>query len=151
MAKPPRKTLESDAAYAERMARDYGYPLPDGHQIKRKRFDPLVLKAGNKLLPFADVDHVDIADVEREHIRIVMKDGSTHDAFGFDAIEGVMAIKPSALEGLRLKWRKNAWAFHNLAGHTGTQLLAWLGFKKAAIRWHDYTTPTPRGFKNTNG
>jgi hypothetical protein len=107
--------------------------------------DPLVLKAGDYLLPFTDVKQVEIHDIERELAIIEMKNGDRHYAEGFDAIEAVMALKPSALEGRRLRWHRSAWAFHNLVGHPVLQVLAWLGFKKAAIRFHDYTTPTPRG------
>lgn len=107
--------------------------------------DPLVLKAENYLLPFADVRCIDIEDIEQEFAIIEMKNGDRYYAKGFDAIEAVMALKPSALEGRRLKWHKGAWWVHNMFGHPLMQIMAWLGFKKAAIRFHDYTTPTPRG------
>lgn len=109
--------------------------------------DPLVLKAGEMLLPFADIAHVDILDIDRERALIVMKSGERHVANGFDAIEAVMAIKPSALEGRRLKWHKGAWWTHNMFGHPIMQILASLGFTKAAIRFHDYTTPRPRAWR----
>lgn len=67
-----------------------------------------------------------------------------HKAEGNDAIEAVMALKPSTLEGRRLKWNKNAWVVHNLIGHPVMQLLAFLGLKRHAIWFHDVTTPRPR-------
>lgn len=112
---------------------------------------PLVLKAGDLLLPFDDVDRIDIAGIEQGSILIVMRNGTVHEAKGFDAIEAVMAVKPSALEGLRLRWRPHAWAFHNIVGHPVVQLLAWFGWKRAAVRFHDWTTPEPRGFKTRAG
>jgi hypothetical protein len=107
--------------------------------------NPLVLKAGDDLLPFCDVERIDIRSIEEELAIVHMKNGTYFCATGFDAIEAVMVLKPSALEGRRLKWRKGAWAFHNMIGHPVMQIMAWLGFKRAAIRFHDYTTPRPRG------
>lgn len=103
------------------------------------------IKAGDRLIPIENVDYITIDDIEQEVVRVVTKTEWSFEARGFDAIEIVMALKPSAMEGRRLKWRKHAWAFHNLIGHPVMQVMAWLGFKKAAIRFHDYTTPTPRG------
>lgn len=102
------------------------------------------IKAGEDLIPVARVRSVDVSRIEHE-IVLVRTDDGEFEARGFDAIEIVMALKPSAVEGRRLRWRKNAWAFHNFIGHPVVQILAWMGFKKAAIRFHDWTTPTPRG------
>lgn len=108
---------------------------------------PLAIKAGHLLLPFDDVRHVDVSEIETGSVSIVMKNGDVHEARGFDAIEAVMAVKPSAVEGLRLRWRPHAWAFHNLVAHPVVQVLAWCGCKRAAVRFHDWTTPAPRGFR----
>lgn len=105
---------------------------------------PIVLKAGNFLIPFALVKEVRIADVENEIVTIETLNGDLYTAEGFDAIEAVMALKPSAMEGRRLKWRKNAWVMHNFFGHPLMQLLALMGFKRRAIWLHDVTTPRPR-------
>lgn len=105
---------------------------------------PLVLKAGNSLIPFHRVREVRIENIEREIAIIIDVDGDHHTAEGFDAIEAVMALKPSSLEGRRLKWNKNAWIVHNFFGHPLMQLLALFGFKRWAIWLHDVTTPRPR-------
>lgn len=112
---------------------------------------PLVLKAGNLLIPFMDVGHIDLDGIERGSVLIVMKDGAVHEARGFDALEAVMAVKPSAVEGVRLRWKPHAWAFHNVVAHPLVQILAWCGFKRAAVRFHDWTTPAPRGFREKVG
>lgn len=101
------------------------------------------------LVPFSDVRHLDMSELEHGSVLIAMRDGTTVEARGFDAIEAVMALKPSAVEGLRLRWRPHAWAFHNLVAHPTVQVLAWLGWKRAAVRFHDWTTPVPRGFRNS--
>lgn len=106
--------------------------------------NPIVLKAGNVLIPFTEVVEVRIAEIEHEIVDIIVLGGLKYRATGNDAIEAVMALKPSALEGRGLKWNKNAWVLHNLVGHPGMQLLAWMGFYKSAIRFHDWTTPRPR-------
>lgn len=111
---------------------------------------PLCLKAGDQLLPFQDVARADISRLEQGVVAIVMKTGDVHEARGFDAIEAVIALKPSAAEGLRLRWRPHAWAFHNVVGHPVVQILAWLGWKRAAVRFHDWTTPAPRDFRTKN-
>lgn len=109
-------------------------------------FEPagLVIKAGQMLIPFNCIKHVDLTDLENDSVTLTDVDDDQYLVTGFDAIELVMQLKPSALEGRRLRWKKGAWRFHNWVGHPGMDLLALLGFKKAAIRWHDYTTPRPR-------
>lgn len=101
------------------------------------------VKAGDDIIPVERIRRINIKDVEQQSITLYTDDGE-YEAKGFDAIEAVMLLKPSALEGRRLKWKKGAWAFHNLVGHPTMQVLAWLGFYKQAIRVHDRTTPAPR-------
>ena len=107
------------------------------------------VKAGDVIIPIVWVDHITIDTIEQGYITIVTYEGKEYKSYGFDAIETVMVFKPSALEGRRLKWDKNAWAFHNLIAHPIVQILAWMGFKRQAVRFHDWTTPTPRGFKDS--
>lgn len=102
-----------------------------------------MIRAGDDIIPLDRIRRVSIENIEREEITLFTDDG-TFVARGVDAIEAVMLLKPSALEGRRLKWRKGAWALHNMVGHPVMQILAWLGFGKAAIRIHDWTTPTPQ-------
>jgi len=106
------------------------------------------VKAGDNLIYIPDIMYVDMFELETHHrVTLNTRDG-VFTARGFDAIEAVMMLKPSALEGRRgLKWRKNAWAFHNLIGHPIVQILSWMGMKKKAVRFHDWTTPAPRGFR----
>lgn len=105
---------------------------------------PLVLKAGQDLIPFDRVLEVKLDNVEDQTIVIVCRDGVRYTAHGTDAIDAIMVLKPSAFEGRRLRWPRNAWVFHNLVGHPGMQLLAWVGFKRAAVAFHDWTTPRTR-------
>lgn len=104
------------------------------------------IKAGSKLIPVSTVYYVDTSDIEKGAVYVDCHSGR-FGAYGFDAIEIVMLLKPSALEGKRMRWQRNAWAFHNLVAHPLVQVLSWLGLKKQAIRFHDWTTPRPRDFK----
>lgn len=106
----------------------------------------MFIKAQSKLIPIESVLLVDIDKIEEGLVIVTTKEGS-FECHGFDAIEAVMLLKPSALEGKRLRWERNAWAFHNIVAHPIVQILAWLGFKKQAVQFHDYTTPKPRDFK----
>lgn len=109
-------------------------------------WQPYIVKAGDQLIPMRLIDRVDISKIEAGEVSIFVGDNE-YVAKGFDAIEATMLLKPSALEGRRLKWNKGAWAFHNVVAHPLMQFLAWLRLYKAAIWLHDATTPQPRGFK----
>ena len=101
------------------------------------------IKAGDLLIPRESIMRVDISAVERGVVTHLAIDGSQHQLAGADALEAVMIFKPSALEGRRLRWPKNAWVVHNLIGHPLMQIFSWLGFKELAIYVHDATVPTP--------
>jgi hypothetical protein len=108
---------------------------------------PICLKAQNVLIPLDDVKRLDIERLEQQEVDIITFQGDTYTAIGFDAIEAVWVMKPSAMEGRRLKWKKGAWAFHNVVAHPLVQVLAWMGMTRQAVALHDATTPRPRGFK----
>ncbi len=103
--------------------------------------------AGDRIIPVAQITGLDISGLVTEEVVIVTTTEGDFIATGFHAIEAVMAIKPSAMEGRRLRWRKGAWAVHNMIGHPVMQILAWFGFGAAAVRFHDWTTPRPLGFR----
>lgn len=76
------------------------------------------IKAGDVIIPIAAVERVDISRIEQTgEVYIVHGGGQVLTAGDFDAFEAVMLLHPAALEGRRLKWVKNAWAFHNLVAH----------------------------------
>lgn len=102
-----------------------------------------VIKAGDDLIPINRVRRIRLRDQEGEHVTVVTDDGY-FDAYGQDALEIIICLKPSALEGRRRRWKKGSWAYHNMIGHPLMQIMAWLGFGKAAVRFHDSTVPDPR-------
>jgi len=62
---------------------------------------------------------------------------------GIEAIDLIMTLKPSALEGRRFKWIRHAWLIHNLVGHPMMQVFALLGKYDWAMRVHEATVPRP--------
>lgn len=100
------------------------------------------VQAGNDLIPVRRILAVDISQIENQRIVIRTQDG-LYTAEGFHAIEALMVLKPSCMEGRRLKWRKNAWAFHNLVIHPVLQIMVWFGYKREAVALHDRQSPRP--------
>lgn len=70
--------------------------------------------------------------------------GAPRPVRGAEAIDLIMTLKPSALEGTRLKWLRRAWMVHNLIGHPGMQLLALFRQYDWAMRLHEMTVPRPK-------
>lgn len=98
-----------------------------------------------------DVVHVDqvatldCTELESFRVAVTLRDGRRFELRDQQALDLVMAIKPSALEGRRFRWARGAWAFHNLVAHPVLQVLASLGYTRLGMRIHDWTVPRPRG------
>lgn len=104
------------------------------------------IRAGDDLFPVSSVEHVDLSELERGKLSVTYGYGRVAVAYGVDVFEALMILRPSALEGKRLRWVKNSWWIHNTVGHVGMQLLSWAGFTSKAIWLHDVTIPGPYGF-----
>lgn len=125
--------------------------------MSRKAY-PAFIKADDKLIAVDTVTWLDLENLEAGQVVVHHLDGTglhKSKVTGFFAIEAVMILKPSALEGRRLQWPKHAWVVHNLVGHPVMQLLAFMGalthykpFYTWAMWVHDATTPSPSGFKS---
>lgn len=102
--------------------------------------------ADHKLIPLDRVTEVSTKNMESLVLR-VRANGLWHTIEGNDAIEALMLIKPSALEGRRLRWERRAWLVHNIIGHPLMQVLALLDRHDLAIKVHDRTIPKPVGAK----
>lgn len=87
---------------------------------------------------------VDCTELERFKVTVTLDSGMTLELRDQQALDLVMAVKPSALEGKRFRWARGAWAFHNLVAHPALQVLAWLGYARLGFRIHDATVPRPR-------
>jgi len=105
------------------------------------------IRVGRKILPVVDIRDIDLDHLEQGTIRINLHSGHSLESRGIEAIDILMQVKPSALEGKRLKWDRNVWAAHNLLIHPAMQILAFCGLKRQAVRLHDATIPRPKGFR----
>ena len=74
---------------------------------------------------------------------VIMTNGREWTCDGLDAIEITYQLCPAALEGLRLRWPRHKWAFHNLVAHPLLQLCAFCGQHKLGFWIHDATVPMP--------
>lgn len=100
-------------------------------------------RAGHEVLHIAEIRSLDTSSLEQYRVRVRLNSQREIDLVGPDAIELVLLIRPSALEGRRLRWVRRAWAVHNLVGHPGMQVLSMLGMPKLGILLHEMTVPKP--------
>ncbi len=100
------------------------------------------LTIGTVVIPVSAVQEIDISEVEQLTTR-VLHGGRWTTVTGIPAIDVIYFLKPSALEGRRFRWIRNAWAFHNLVAHPLMQILALLKQYQLAMRIHDATVPRP--------
>ena len=104
------------------------------------------VKAGDQMIRIADIERIDMSRIEQGSIAVFCA-GRQLEARDFDAFEIIMLLHPAAIEGRRLRWAKNAWAFHNLVAHPLMQIMVWLGFRRQALWLHDVTVPKPAGIR----
>ena len=100
------------------------------------------VRAGDRVIRADTVEWVDFSRLDELRV-VIHHGGETSLAEGIHAIEALFILKPSALEGKRLKWKRRAWMFHNLVGHPLMQLLALFKFYRLAMAVHDKTVPKP--------
>lgn len=111
------------------------------------------IKTDNSLVKIDDISSIDLSQLESDLKLIVRcKSGESispieHIATNLNAIEVLMQIRPSALEGRQLRWAKNKWILHNLIAHPLMQILALFKCYNLAIKVHDDTVPKPKGKK----
>ena len=94
------------------------------------------VKNGTHLIAVDRIDWVDYSRIE-ELVLVVGVGDQTTEITGIDALETAMVLRPSCLEGKRLRWAKNKWLVHNLIGHPLMQLLAVAGRHNLAFKVHD--------------
>lgn len=109
------------------------------------RFSQFIQIGDHTIVHSDEIDWVDIRRLEDLVIVVHYAGGEQAIVSGIQAIDVIMAIRPSALEGRRLRWKRHVWAFHNLVGHPLMQLLVFLKQYKLAIKVHDLTVPQPEG------
>ena len=105
---------------------------------------PELIHVGDQLIHVNAITMVDCARIEALEVTIHHHEGVTV-ARGPDAIDALLHLRPSILEGRRLRFARHAWAIHNLLGHPGMQVLTWLGLRALGLALHDATVPRPTG------
>lgn len=98
----------------------------------------------DRLVPVEAITGIDCTRLEQFEISVQLGSGEVVVLRDQPALDLVMAVQPSAVEGKRFRFARHAWAFHNLIAHPGLQILAWLGFPKLGFKLHDRTVPRPR-------
>lgn len=92
----------------------------------------------------SEIQELDCTGLESYRVSVTLRSGRVLELRDQQALDLVMAIKPSAFEGKRFRFARHAWAFHNLVAHPVLQVLAWFGLAKLGFRIHDATVPRPR-------
>lgn len=77
------------------------------------------------------------------YIRVHYRDKVIESVEGPEAFNLIMDLCPAALEGQQLKYKRHAWAIHNLIGHPLMQIFSWLHLPALGLKIHDATVPNP--------
>lgn len=102
------------------------------------------IKVNDLLVNIATIDVIDCSLLESQLVVKVYINGEAHVVANQAAVDLVIQINPSILEGLNLKFIRHRWALHNLIGHPLLQILSWAGKVKLGFWIHDNTVPRPR-------
>jgi hypothetical protein len=103
-----------------------------------------LLHVGPWLLSETEINSVDLSRLEDHRVKVRHQHLIVTVLEGQQALDFVMRVCPSALEGRGLRFARHAWAFHNLVAHPLLQVLTWLGLKTLGMVVHDRTIPKPR-------
>ncbi|MBK3780363.1 hypothetical protein G3A43_08835 [Paraburkholderia aspalathi] len=105
-------------------------------------------KAAGRVFRLDDISSADFSRIEQLEATVTMRNGHVFEVRDIDALELAYAIKPTAVEGRRLRYARCAWMVHNLVGHPLMQLLALFKLYRCAFWVHDATAPRARGTRH---
>lgn len=98
----------------------------------------------DKVVNAATISWVDYPDIsETGYVRVHYLDGRTELVYDQQAIDILMELDPSAIEGERLEHARYTWSIHNIIGHPLMQICTWLHLTRLGIKIHDITVPDP--------
>ncbi len=107
----------------------------------------MFLLVDGQLINAGTISTINFSKIEDLQLVIHRTNGQVHAVSGIQTIDILMALRPSAFEGKRMRWPRFAWAVHNLIGHPLMQLFAFIGKHELAMTIHDITVPRPQGRK----
>ncbi|MDX2028532.1 MAG: flavoprotein [Alphaproteobacteria bacterium] len=121
---------------------------------------PDFVQSDGGLVPRAAITQVDTRFLESKGYVLLHHADGISRASHIQAFDALMLLKPSALEGLRLRYGKGTWILHNLVAHPLMQFMALggmltqrtvPGLSQRLFDWamavHDGTVPKPMGGK----
>lgn len=98
----------------------------------------------NKVINASTIEWIDCSNFSsRGYIRVYCYDSVGEVVEGPVAFDILLRLCPEALEGERVKYKRGAWAIHNLLGHPLMQIFSWLGCTQMGLKIHDATVPNP--------
>lgn len=98
-------------------------------------------KADGRVFRLSEVVLADFSKLPELEVLITLSTGQQLKAYDIDAIELAYALKPSVIEGRRLRHARYMWAVHNMIGHPLMFILALFKLYKLAFWVHDITVP----------
>lgn len=119
--------------------------------------DPFIWTSDDRLIPIRDIHAVDLSTLEKQRYITIYHRAGEDRIEGVQMIEALMQLKPSALEGRRMQWARQAWLLHNTFGHCYLAALSLTGLFlrplmpdtarkmiQHGIYVHDATCPKPK-------
>lgn len=101
-------------------------------------------KAAGRVFRLDAVTFADFSKLPELEVGVTLSTGERFKAYDIDALELAYALKPSVVEGRRLKHARYSWLVHNVIAHPLMQVLAMCGCYKTAFWVHDSTVPKVR-------
>lgn len=98
----------------------------------------------DKVVNTDTISHVHYEDIrETGYVRVHYMNGRTELVYEQQAIDILIELDPSSIEGERLNHARYTWSIHNIIGHPLMQVCSWLRLHKLGLWVHDITVPTP--------
>jgi hypothetical protein len=98
-------------------------------------------KADGRIFKLDQVVLADFSKLPELEVLICLSTGQQFKAYDIDAVELAYALKPSVIEGRRLRHARHMWIVHNIIGHPLMSVLAACKCYRAAFWVHDMTVP----------
>lgn len=99
-----------------------------------------------KIINVNTISHIDCSPfLEQGYVQVYHINNDIPEGVrNAEALQLIMMLYPSVLEGKRGRYWKLAWAVHNLIAHPVMQILSMLYLHKWAIWVHEVTVPCPK-------